>query len=123
MKNEKNPVTTVATAAPETFLKTSVNSIARNARSPEENRAKNRLGSRSRRSQNAGIKRRGDAPFDAQYQEPLDRLENRCRDNHDHEKQADDRELAKIGLRQDLIDDDAGGHGNRQTQKSHPRRP
>ena len=46
----------VVTTAPETFLKTSLNSIALRARSPEENRAKNRLGSRSRRSQTAGIK-------------------------------------------------------------------
>ena len=73
-------MTRVVTAAPETFLKTSLNSIARRARSPEENLREEPARQPEQAIPDRRDQGRRDPAFDAQDHEPLDRLEDRGRE-------------------------------------------
>ena len=110
-------MTSVVTTAPETFLKTSLNPIALEARSPEENWAKKRLGSRSKRSQTAGIRvaetrpsmRSTNSPWIA-WKIAVDTA-RRTRNTHITPS------LAEIGLGDHLVDKDAGRNRDRQAEQ------
>ena len=116
LKEDSSPVTRVVTTAPENFLKMALRPIALRARSPEEKPLKNRVGSRSSRSQTAGTSVADDLPLDPQEDQALDNLEDGGRDGECDQEHAQGEELGharggridpsagKVGLGDHLVD-------------------
>ena len=106
----------MVTVAPEIFLKTLLNSIARKARSPELNLAKKPVGSRSRRSQTAGIKAAETRPSMRRTRSPWIAWKIAAANGKDDQETAHHAQAREIGLGNDLVDEDAGRDRDRQAR-------